>query len=104
MTGVSVDIGTSFLKPAGVPGDILKARATVTGLGEYSDSQYLSADAKCNLVAGKTLAFTRVDFTNTKGDLLAYGRTCTSFNAIGMPIYCGNQITQSSSGNRVTIR
>lgn len=34
MTGVSVDIGTSFLKPAGRVGDILKARATVTGLGE----------------------------------------------------------------------
>lgn len=29
----SVDVGTSFLKPAGVPGDILKARATVTGMG-----------------------------------------------------------------------
>lgn len=35
MTGVSVDIGTSFLKPAGKPGDILKARATLTGFGAY---------------------------------------------------------------------
>ena len=34
MTGVSVDICTSFLKPAGRVGDILNARATVTGLGE----------------------------------------------------------------------
>ena len=33
MTGVSVDIGTSFLKPAGKPGDILTAKATLTGLG-----------------------------------------------------------------------
>ncbi|KAI5117926.1 hypothetical protein M0805_002005 [Coniferiporia weirii] len=54
MTGVSVDIGTSFLKPAGVPGDVLKARATVTGLG-------------------RTLAFTKVDFTNAAGDIVAYG-------------------------------
>ncbi|THH10478.1 hypothetical protein EW145_g1304 [Phellinidium pouzarii] len=54
MTGVSVDIGTSFLKPAGVPGDTLKARATVTGIG-------------------RTLAFTKVDFTNVAGDIVAYG-------------------------------
>ena len=38
MTGVSVDIGTSFLKPAGKPGDVLKAKATVTGLGKYHRS------------------------------------------------------------------
>ncbi|EJC98154.1 Thioesterase/thiol ester dehydrase-isomerase [Fomitiporia mediterranea MF3/22] len=54
MTGVSVDVGTSFLKPAGVPGDILKARATVTGIG-------------------KTLAFTRVHFTNPVDEIVAYG-------------------------------
>ena len=36
MTGVSVDIGTSFVKAAGRPGDILKAEATVTGLGRYN--------------------------------------------------------------------
>lgn len=34
MTGVSVDIGTSFLKPAGKPGDVLNAKATLTGLGK----------------------------------------------------------------------
>lgn len=34
MTGVSVDIGTSFLKPAGRTGDTLNARASVTGLGD----------------------------------------------------------------------
>lgn len=37
MTGVSVDIGTSFLKPAGKSGDLLKARATITGLGKQSN-------------------------------------------------------------------
>lgn len=33
MTGVSVDIGTSFVKPAGRVGDELIAKATVTGIG-----------------------------------------------------------------------
>ena len=35
MTGVSVDIGTSFLKPAGTTGDTLYARATLTGMGTF---------------------------------------------------------------------
>ena len=34
MTGVSVDIGTSFVKPAGKEGDILTAKAVVTGIGQ----------------------------------------------------------------------
>ncbi|KAI0771387.1 Thioesterase/thiol ester dehydrase-isomerase [Irpex lacteus] len=54
MTGVSVDIGTSFVKPGGKAGDILTAKATVTGIG-------------------KSLAYTRVDFYNAKGQLAAYG-------------------------------
>ena len=33
MTGVSVDIGTSFVKPAGRVGDVLTAKAVVTGIG-----------------------------------------------------------------------
>ncbi|EMD39851.1 hypothetical protein CERSUDRAFT_45332 [Gelatoporia subvermispora B] len=53
-TGVSVDIGTSFVKPAGTIGDVLTAKATVTGIG-------------------KSLAYTRVDFYNPKGQLAAYG-------------------------------
>ncbi|KAG2030185.1 thioesterase thiol ester dehydrase-isomerase [Suillus americanus] len=54
MTGVSTDIGASFIRPAGRPGDTLHARATLT-------------------VMGKSLAYTRVDFTNPAGDLVAYG-------------------------------
>ena len=34
MTGVSVDIGTSFVKPAGRVGDTLTAKATLVGIGE----------------------------------------------------------------------
>lgn len=34
MTGVSVDIGTSFVKPAGRVGEELTAKATVTGIGK----------------------------------------------------------------------
>ncbi|TDL22241.1 Thioesterase/thiol ester dehydrase-isomerase [Rickenella mellea] len=54
MTGVSVDIGTSFVKPAGTVGDVLHARATVTGMG-------------------RTLAYTKVDFTTPTGELVAFG-------------------------------
>ncbi|PPQ91704.1 hypothetical protein CVT25_012917, partial [Psilocybe cyanescens] len=54
MTGVSTDIGTSFVRPAGKVGDVLHAKAVLTGMG-------------------KQLAYTRVDFTNATGDLVAYG-------------------------------
>ena len=55
MTGVSTDIGTSFTKPAGRVGDTLYGNAVVTAMG-------------------KSLAYTRVDFTNDEGTLVAYGR------------------------------
>lgn len=55
MTGVSTDIGTSFTKPAGGVGDTLYGNAVVTAMG-------------------KSLAYTRVDFMNEKGTLVAYGR------------------------------
>jgi len=58
MTGVSTDIGTSFIKPAGTVGDMLHGKAVVTAMG-------------------RSLAYTRVDFTNDKGTLVAYG--CMSF-------------------------
>jgi len=54
MTGVSTDIGTSFVKPAGRTGDVLHAKAVLTGMG-------------------KSLAYTRVEFTNASGALVAYG-------------------------------
>ncbi|KAF7768046.1 hypothetical protein Agabi119p4_7289 [Agaricus bisporus var. burnettii] len=54
MTGVSTDIGTSFVRPAGRVGDVLYAKTTLTGMG-------------------KQLAYTRTDFKNEKGDLVAYG-------------------------------
>jgi len=54
MTGVSTDIGTSFIKPAGSVGDTLYGNAVVTAMG-------------------KSLAYTRVDFTDDKGTLVAYG-------------------------------
>jgi len=54
MTGVSTDVGTSFVRPAGRVGDTLFAKAVLTGMG-------------------KSLAYTRVDFTNPAGELVAYG-------------------------------
>lgn len=34
MTGVSTDIGTSFVRPAGRTGDVLHVQATLAGMGE----------------------------------------------------------------------
>ncbi|KAF8631048.1 hypothetical protein AX15_002656 [Amanita polypyramis BW_CC] len=53
-TGVSTDIGTSFVRPGGKLGDVLHARATLTAMG-------------------RQLAFTRVDFMDSNGNLVAYG-------------------------------
>jgi len=54
MTGVSTDIGSSFVKPSGRPGDILNAKASLIGMG-------------------KSLAYTRVEFFSPTGNLVAYG-------------------------------
>jgi acyl-coenzyme A thioesterase 13 len=54
MTGLSTDIGTSFVKSAGKPGDTVHCRSTLTGLG-------------------RSLAYTRTEFMNPAGELLAYG-------------------------------
>jgi len=34
MTGVSTDIGTSFVRPAGTVGDVLHAKAVLTAMGK----------------------------------------------------------------------
>ncbi|KAF8505358.1 thioesterase thiol ester dehydrase-isomerase [Hysterangium stoloniferum] len=52
--GVSTDIGTSFVKGAGTTGDVLFAKGFVVGLG-------------------RSLAYTRVEFMNSNGQLLAFG-------------------------------
>lgn len=36
MTGVSTDIGTSFVRPAGRVGDTLHAKAILTGMGKMT--------------------------------------------------------------------
>ena len=74
MTGVSVDIGTSFVKPAGKVGDLLTAKASIVGIGTRGGtlSKYYLSYLIC--VAGKSLAYTRVDFYNSHGQLAAYGR------------------------------
>lgn len=54
MTGVSTEIGTSFVKAAGTTGDTLYAKAAVVGLG-------------------RSLAYTRIEFTNPSGQLIAFG-------------------------------
>ena len=53
-TGVSTDLNVTYLAPGGRPGDVLKGTAV------------------CDKI-GKTLAFTTVTFTNSKGQLAARG-------------------------------
>ncbi|KAL7279993.1 hypothetical protein ACG7TL_006405 [Trametes sanguinea] len=79
MTGVSVDIGTSFVKPAGRVGEELTANAVVTGIG-------------------RSLAYTRVDFYNAQGQLAAYGHH-TKY--IGKSIGHENDVKFSEDGERV---
>ncbi|KAI0769004.1 Thioesterase/thiol ester dehydrase-isomerase [Trametes elegans] len=79
MTGVSVDVGTSFVKPAGRVGEELTANAIVTGIG-------------------KSLAYTRVDFYNAQGQLAAYGHH-TKY--IGRSAGHENDVKFSEDGERV---
>ncbi|KZT34456.1 hypothetical protein SISSUDRAFT_275373 [Sistotremastrum suecicum HHB10207 ss-3] len=79
MTGVSTDIGTSFVKPAGTVGDTLSAKAVVVAMG-------------------RTLAYTRVEFSNAKGDLVAYDHT----KFVGKALEHENNVKFSSDGERVT--
>jgi acyl-coenzyme A thioesterase 13 len=91
MTGVSTDISTSFVKPAGKPGDELKMTATLTAMGTYRmfimEFQSCSAGRLSGRLShslffffsGKSLAYTRVDFTNPAGQLVAYGSGFSPF-------------------------
>ncbi|KAF8349433.1 thioesterase thiol ester dehydrase-isomerase [Amanita rubescens] len=79
MTGVSTDIGTSFVRPAGRLGDILHARAIVTAMGSK-------------------LAYTRVDFTSQEGELVAYGYH-TKY--VGRSSDHANNVELSEDGERV---
>ncbi|KAF4617772.1 hypothetical protein D9613_005930 [Agrocybe pediades] len=80
MTGVSTDIGTSFVRPGGKVGDVLHAKAVLTGLG-------------------KQLAYTRVDFTNAAGELVAYGYH-TKY--VGRSSAHDENVKFSEDGERVT--
>ncbi|KAH9179112.1 Thioesterase/thiol ester dehydrase-isomerase [Lactarius sanguifluus] len=79
MTGVSTDISTSFVKPAGKPGDELRIVATLTAMG-------------------KSLAYTRVDFTSPTGQLVAYG---THTKYVGRSIGHSEDVKFSSDGEKV---
>lgn len=79
MTGVSTDISTSFVKPAGKPGDELRMVATLTAMG-------------------KSLAYTRVDFTDPAGQLVAYG---THTKYVGRSIGHSENVKFSQDGDKV---
>ncbi|KAF5360801.1 hypothetical protein D9756_004909 [Leucocoprinus leucothites] len=79
MTGVSTDIGTSFVRPAGRAGDVLHAKTVLTGMG-------------------KQLAYTRTDFTDAQGQLVAYGYH-TKY--IGKSSAHANNVKLSEDGEKV---
>jgi acyl-coenzyme A thioesterase 13 len=85
MTGVSTDISTSFVKPAGKPGDELKMTATLTAMGTFHTILTVEllgcgrSSALLSVFSGKSLAYTRVDFTNPAGQLVAYGSEFSPF-------------------------
>jgi len=85
MTGVSTDISTSFVKPAGKPGDELKMTATLTAMGKFINRLTDGVPwqwPKQRLTfrfSGKSLAYTRIDFTNPAGQLVAYGSEFSPF-------------------------
>ncbi|KAG8825484.1 hypothetical protein FRB91_011947 [Serendipita sp. 411] len=54
MTGVSTDINASFVKPGGKLGDMIFMESRVVGFG-------------------KNMAYTRTEFCDRNGQLLAYG-------------------------------
>lgn len=80
MTGVSTDIGTSFVRPAGRVGDVLHAKSVLTGIGASCLLRYRVVAEEDR--TGKQLAYTRTDFTIEAGELVAYGCTWPFFHNI----------------------
>ncbi|GAO17632.1 hypothetical protein UVI_02001950 [Ustilaginoidea virens] len=74
-TGVSTDLNVTYLAPGGAPGDTLKATA-VCEKSRYTATPAVKSihGAQTDVAAvGKTLAFTTVTFTNSKGQVAARG-------------------------------
>lgn len=55
MTGVSTDIGTSFVRPGGRVGDVLHAKAVLTGMGETFTLTFLSLSIDNNINSRKAI-------------------------------------------------
>ncbi|KEY66896.1 hypothetical protein S7711_08176 [Stachybotrys chartarum IBT 7711] len=76
-TGVSTDLNVTYLSPGGKPGDLLKGTATCdkSTLAEAPPPPNALPLVRANHLraVGKTLAFTTVIFTNSKGQLAARG-------------------------------
>lgn len=47
MTGVSTDIGASFVRPAGRVGDVVHAKAILTGIGDCQGFRIIWIDLSC---------------------------------------------------------
>jgi acyl-coenzyme A thioesterase 13 len=115
MTGVSTDISTSFVKPAGKPGDDLKMTATLTAMGtsrfhvprpspRWERTQRHAVIFFFVLFAGKSLAYTRIDFTNPAGQLVAYGSESSLASSVTSLTEVWNQRTRSTSASQLGMR
>lgn len=71
-TGVSTDLNVTYLSSGGKIGDLIKAEVTCDKCGSSS-----KRNSRCMfltlVIVGKTLAFTSIQFSNSKGDVFARG-------------------------------
>lgn len=71
---VSSNMSAEFLRPAGTEGEYLYCEGTASKVGESeSPSPSPSPRRPADAPAGRRMAFTRIDFRNEKGQLVAFG-------------------------------
>ena len=83
MTGVSTDISTSFVKPAGKPGDELKMTATLTAMGMFIHS---------NTRQRLTLSFSQGNRWHTHGLTSSTPRDSWSLMGVGSSLYVASTV------------
>lgn len=69
-TGVSTDLNVTYLSSGGKVGDLIKAEVTCDKCTLHM--KFLGVEADICTV-GKTLAYTSINFSNSKGEIFARG-------------------------------
>ena len=86
MTGVSTDISASFVKPGGKLGEEVFMESKVVGMGPSFNSSKKNFGSSTTAFTGKTLAYTRTEFRNKVGGLVAFGSTWNMVYITPLPI------------------